>query len=58
MNFTLVLSVTADGSKLEPMVIFKRKRSIREKITDKVIVRYNEKGWMNEEIMCEWLQTV
>ena len=37
---------------------FKRKTSIREKITDKVIIRYNEIGWMNEEIMCEWLQTV
>jgi len=29
MNFTLVLSVTADGSKLKPMVIFKLKTSIR-----------------------------
>jgi len=58
MNFTLVLCVTADGSKLKPMVIFKRKTNIREKVTDKVIVRYNEKGWMNEEIMCDWLNTV
>ena len=58
MNFTVVLSVCLDGSKLKPMVIFKRKTNIREKMTDKVIVCYNEKGWMNEKLMCQWLQTV
>ena len=52
MNFIVVLSVCLDGSKLKSMVIFKRKTNILEKMTDKIIVCYNEKGWMNEKLMC------
>jgi len=47
--FTVVPSVTSDGGKLPPMVIFKRKNIPKEKFPPGIFVQANEKGWMNEE---------
>ena len=51
--FTLVLCVTADGGRLPPFVIFKRKTMPKG-----IIVEVNEKGWNNSEMMLVWLDKV
>jgi hypothetical protein len=56
-KFTVVLCITADGSKLPPMVIFKRK-TVPKGCNSKNIIRANEKGWMNLEVMKFWLEYV
>ncbi len=55
-HFTAVLACMANGVKVRPMVIFKRKTMPKEKITQKVYVSVNQKGWMNEEEMGKWLE--
>jgi len=40
-----------DGTKLEPVIIFKLKNIPREVFPDRVKIRVNEKGWVNEEEM-------
>ena len=55
-HFTVVLACTASGKKLPPMVIFKRKTAVKDKITADVIVSNNEKGWMDQQQMGVWLQ--
>uniref|UniRef100_A0A914D9N8 DDE-1 domain-containing protein n=1 Tax=Acrobeloides nanus TaxID=290746 RepID=A0A914D9N8_9BILA len=57
-NFTTVLCVTADGGKCKPTVIFKRKTMPKEKFPDEIVVKVNEKGWMNEYLMGDWSEEV
>jgi hypothetical protein len=57
-NFTGILSVTADGHKCEPMVIFKRKTMPKEKFPEGIIVTVNKKAWVDQEIMKQWLEKV
>ncbi|CAJ0589623.1 unnamed protein product [Cylicocyclus nassatus] len=57
-NFTVVLSATAAGEKLRPMIIFKKKRVPKDNFPPEVIVRANERGWMNHELMKTWLLEV
>lgn len=54
-SFTVVLACTASGKKLPPMVIFKRKTAIKDKLPPGVVVHQNEKGWMDNEVMDLWL---
>uniref|UniRef100_A0AAQ5WZQ5 HTH CENPB-type domain-containing protein n=2 Tax=Amphiprion ocellaris TaxID=80972 RepID=A0AAQ5WZQ5_AMPOC len=56
--FTVVLGCHANGQKLPPMVIFKRNTLPKEKFPAGVIVKANQKGWMDEEKMKEWLSEV
>uniref|UniRef100_A0A1A8DN46 DDE-1 domain-containing protein n=1 Tax=Nothobranchius kadleci TaxID=1051664 RepID=A0A1A8DN46_NOTKA len=49
--FTVVLACQADGQKLLPMVIFKRKTLPKEKFPAGVIIKMNPKGWMDEDMM-------
>lgn len=56
--FTVVLSCAADGSKLTPMVIFKRKTIPKEIFPKGVEIRAVEKGWMNEDMMISWINNV
>ncbi|KAJ1198869.1 hypothetical protein NDU88_002708 [Pleurodeles waltl] len=56
--FTVVLGCHSNGQKLPPMVIFKRKTLPKEKFPAGIIVKANQKGWMDEENMREWLREV
>ncbi|GFX14439.1 WASH complex subunit 4 [Trichonephila clavipes] len=57
-SFTVVLCCAANGLKLQPMLIFKRKTLPKENFPKCVEIRANENGWMNEQIMLSWLQTI
>ena len=57
-TFTVVLGCQANGQKLPPMVIFKRKTLPKEKFPAGVIIKANPKGWMDEEKMSEWLREI
>ncbi|GFV65119.1 pogo transposable element with KRAB domain [Trichonephila clavipes] len=57
-SFTVVLCCAANGLKLPPMLIFKRKMLPKENFPKGVEIRANENGWMNEQIMLSWLQTI
>ena len=54
-HFTTVLGCLADGSKIPPMVIFKRKTMPKEKFPAGVVVHVHPKGWMDEQGMHIWL---
>ena len=54
-HFTCVLSCTASGQKLPPMVIFKRMTMQKEKLPKEIAVKVNSKGWMIESLMKDWL---
>lgn len=56
--FTVILCVTADGGKCPPFVIFKRKTLPKEDFPKGVVVRVNEKGWVNQEVISDWLKMV
>ena len=57
-NFTAVLSCLADGTKLKPLLIFKRKTLPKESLPQGCVVTCNEKGWMNQEVMRLWAERV
>lgn len=57
-SFTCVLACAANGDKLKPLVIFKRKTLPKGDFPSDVIVSANEKGWMCESVMIEWLEKV
>lgn len=57
-QFTVVLSCMADGTKLSPMVIFKRKNIPQIKFPIGVFVHVNEKGWMDDEGVKLWLDHI
>lgn len=57
-SFTCVLACTASGEKLKPMLIFKRKTIPKEDFPPDVLIRCNEKGWVNEDLVIEWLNEV
>jgi hypothetical protein len=53
-----ILYVTADGKKIPPMVIFKRKTIPKEKLPSGIYVEANEKGWANEDIIKKWIDRI
>ena len=57
-HFTVVLACMADGTKLKPMVIFKRKTMPKEVFPSGVVVHVHEKGWMDTDGVLLWLQKV
>jgi len=57
LRITIMLAATANGRKLPPLLILKRKTLPKSEAFPKnVIVRAQEKGWMTEELMLEWLK--
>ena len=57
-SFTVVLACHANGQKLPPMVIFKRKTLPKENFPAGVVIKVTPKGWMDEEKMNEWLREI
>jgi hypothetical protein len=50
-NFTVVLSVTSDGGKLPPLVVFKRKILPKGNFPKGILIAAIENGWINQDIM-------
>ena len=58
-HFTVVLACLADGSKLPPVIIFKRKTLPKSmKFPAGILVRAHHKGWMDERGTIDWLENV
>lgn len=55
IHFTCVLRYIASRQKLPLMVIFKGMMMPKEKLPKEIIVKVNNKGWMIESLMKEWL---
>ena len=58
-RFTVMLACLGDGTKLPPYVILKRKTLPKNaNFPKEVIVRCQEKGWMDQGLVQDWLRTV
>ena len=58
-RFTVMLACLGDGTKLPPYVVFKRKTLPKNMVFPHgLVVRCQEKGWMNEDLVKDWLNTV
>ena len=57
-RFTVALSCMADGTKLKPMVIFKRKTKPKINFPSGVFVHFHEKGWMDENGIKLWIENI
>lgn len=58
-RITVMLGITADGHKLPPFLILKRKTIPKnEKFPNDVIIRANQNGWMTADLMTEWIRIV
>ncbi|KAK0141223.1 Pogo transposable element with KRAB domain [Merluccius polli] len=55
---TVMLTCLADGSKLPPYVILKHKTVPKHPMPAGIIVRAQEKGWMETELVVDWLKVV
>ncbi|TWW53315.1 Pogo transposable element with KRAB domain [Takifugu flavidus] len=53
-----MLACLADGTKLPPYVVLKRKTVPKEAMPAGIIVRAQEKGWMETELVVDWLKVV
>ena len=57
-RYTVVLACCADGTKLPPSLIFKRKTLPKDVILHGIYVHVHSKGWMDGERMKLWLEKV
>ncbi|VEL38353.1 unnamed protein product [Protopolystoma xenopodis] len=48
-RYSVVLACAADGTKLKPMLTFKRKTCPKEEISNGILVHMHEKGWMDTD---------
>lgn len=56
---TVMLCCTADGRKMPPYIVFKRKTlPAKEEFPKTVIVRAHENGWMTAAMVEEWIRLV
>jgi hypothetical protein len=53
-----MLTIIADGRKLAPYEIFKRKTMPTGKFPPGIHVRVQEKGWMDTAMVQDWIKTV
>ena len=58
MRYTVVLACCADGTKLPPLLIFKRKMLPKDVIPHGIYVHVHSKGWRDGEGMKLWLEKV
>ncbi|NXE21774.1 POGK protein, partial [Ardeotis kori] len=54
----VMLAVLADGIKLPPYVILKRKTMLKDQLPTGIIVRCQNQGWMSTGLMKDWLNIV
>ncbi|KAE8751237.1 hypothetical protein FOCC_FOCC002065 [Frankliniella occidentalis] len=57
-RFTTMLAITADGRKLPPFILFRRKTLPKDAFPPGIHVRAHESGSFNEDITKDWLKTV
>ena len=58
-RFTVMLACLGDGTKLPPYVVFKRKTLPKDLVLPRGIhVRAQAKGWMDESLVKDWLNSV
>ena len=56
--FTVMLACRGDESKLPPYVVFKKKTLPKNiKFPDGMLMRCHEKGWMDEALVKDWLNS-
>nr|XP_032822228.1 pogo transposable element with KRAB domain [Petromyzon marinus] len=55
LRFSVMLSCCADGRKLEPMCIFKRKTVPKDAPCGGVAVTVQQQGYCDEQVMKEWI---
>ncbi|XP_051246668.1 zinc finger and SCAN domain-containing protein 12 [Dicentrarchus labrax] len=57
-NLTVVLAAKADGTKLQPYIVFRGAAGeVRQQISGAVIAK-SANGWMNDALTADWLQSV
>jgi hypothetical protein len=57
-RISVMLGVLADGHKLPPYIILRRKTMPKEKLPVGLVFRCQEKGWMTNELMTDWVKVV
>lgn len=57
-RLTVMLCVLADGRKLPPFVILRRKTLPKEKLPQGIVYRCQEKGWMTSDLVLDWIKVV
>ena len=57
-NFNVVLSVTADGGKCKPLLIFKPKTMSKVVFPKEVVVTQNKNGLMDTSMITYWLENI
>ena len=57
MRITVALTVTADGKKLPPLLIWKGAKGKKSKIEKRgsMYVAYQERAWMNSQLLEQWV---
>jgi hypothetical protein len=50
-RLTCVLGISADGTKLQPMVIFKGKRTPKGQYPPGLVIRMQKNGWLDDNLM-------
>lgn len=58
MRITCMLAAMSDGTKLPPYIILNRKTIPKDPIPNGLAVRAQEKGWMNEALVIDWVKTI
>jgi hypothetical protein len=58
MRIMCMLGFSADGTNLPPFVIFKKKTLPKDKYLPGIYVRVQEKGWVTEELVRDWVQMI
>ena len=54
-HFTVLVACMADGTMLPPYVIFKRKTMPKDTFPPGLVIRVQEKGWMDQHLTMDWL---
>lgn len=57
-HFTVIHSCMADGIKLQQAVVFKWNTMLKEKLPSELLVMVQQKSWVDEPILMEWLEEV